>query len=188
LPDGYCLPEPGSRAAQVAATLARADAQSQQDVMFFSCSDMKADLPLDHFGSLKTPLASLPAPQDRATVLAAFQKVIADGSLNAAVVRSHTDEQASNNVSNAAGKAISITGAPPRFVSADAQGAYLTGTLDISSPTRHVQRSVAGGVTVVKGRMFSYTLYAPFSSGADIPPLLDQAKADIARFIAENGG
>jgi hypothetical protein len=71
---------------------------------------------------------------------------------------------------------------------ADANAAYMGGTVTVDDPAGERLIACAYATTVVKDRVFLLYLFEPYRDPRDITALLAQVKTATADFVAANGG
>lgn len=186
IPDGFCPLDDQTR--PVFDTIAAADTQNLTDLTFVDCNLAKAEASQRRYGIFKTPKSTLlTVLPPRAELLKQFAGAITDGSMAKAMKDADVSNQANKALKDTTGMDLHISG-EPRFVEADEKAAYLVAAMSGGTGGDVHKFSMAGGLTEVNGRLIALYLYGPYESDADVARLLIQAKAQIARFIADNGG
>ncbi len=183
-PDGYCAPT-GRYDAQARITAA-ADHTNLTDVSYYRCEEMAAGAVSTRWGMLKTPMAMLNSAGTTRAALIDYlktqinpddmKKLLADGA-----------KLANEGVHQTLGEGANLT-ADLKALDADANAAYMGGTVAISADSGQRLVACVYATTIVKDRVFLLYLFQRYNDPRDIVDLLAIVRTSTAKFVAANGG
>lgn len=179
IPNGYC-PARGRYDAQ-AKIASTADHSNLTEISFFLCAEMDADAAPTSWGYLKSPV---PIQQglERKELIAYFKKQIDPADFKKMV--DEGQHEASAGLRDTLGKDIDVK-LDLKPLDTDDIAVYWGGTV---SSDQVGMITCALSITVIKGYVFSFYIFRPFTGPSDIVAALEQVRVNTAQFVAANGG